>query len=539
MQTIERLLRVTGSVGEWTNELGKPDSTPEIAVGVCAKIRLDLRSPEGDENTHILLPLPEADVSSLSYYLALDSDYLRETPPRLLSTENIQVVADEQHTYLEAVLPNTARQELLDALTSNESVSLNAELGGYSGGNDPTAADFVIQFPLLLRNRVYLGTGDVPPEVEEDPRYLTAEQVRALIAEATRPPKGDKGDPGASAYEIAVAGGYEGTEAEWLASLKGEPGASAYKIAVAGGYNGTEAEWLASLIGTDGHDLHFDATGELSELSAYAGEAAGFTFAASTTDAQTKTTKLYIYAKRSGDFNDWCNPLVLTYYERSTEITALAPVTMTAPPDGAEYFSFDAGDYPNSTVAAVTIDTDEGELTLPYYSALGVRKIVRKNGKFLVYLGSQCPEFTTGKIYLTQFLGAAAGSATPGYTGKMYYGYIPQEVLGTTYRVGQITAAMLEDSRSVITEADTGTLDKTSLGTVPAGSLVVVLLPTGNGLVAKKFDGLGGYVEFIENNVESGTGANGAGYSLNGEPYSIYGEYVLAAAEISIRITEE
>ena len=35
------------------------------------------------------------------------------------------------------------------------------------------------------------------------------------------------------------------------------------------------------------------------------------------------------------------------------------------------------------------------------------------------------------------------------------------------------------------------------------------------------------------------TGANGAGYSLNGEPYSVYGEYVLAAAEISIRITEE
>lgn len=567
MQTIERLLRVTGSVGEWTNELGKPDSTPEIAVGVCAKIRLDLRSPEGDENTHILLPLPEADVSSLSYYLALDSDYLQETPPRLLSTENIQIIADEQHTYLEAVLPNTARQELLDALTNNESVSLNAEIGGYSGGNDPTAADFVIQFPLLLRNRVYLGTGDVPPEVEEDPRYLTAEQVKALIAEATRPPKGDKGDPGASAYEIAVAGGYEGTEAEWLASLKGEPGASAYKIAVAGGYNGTEAEWLASLIGAtglsayelavlngfigtvddwleslrgaDGHDLHFDATGELSELSAYAGEAAGFTFAASTTDAQTKTTKLYIYAKRSGDFNDWCNPLVLTYYERSTEITALAPVTMTAPPDGAEYFSFDAGDYPNSTVAAVTIDTDEGELTLPYYSALGVRKIVRKNGKFLVYLGSQCPEFATGKIYLTQFLVAAAQAETPGYTGKMYYGYIPQEVLGTTYRIGQITAAMLEDSRSVITEADTGTLGKTSLGTVPAGALVVVLLPTGNGLVAEKFDGLGGYVEFIENNVESGTGANGAGYSLDGEPYSISGEYVLAAAEISIRITEE
>ena len=43
--------------------------------------------------------------------------------------------------------------------------------------------------------------------------------------------KGDKGDQGApgenglSAYEIAVANGFTGTEEEWLASLKGNPGA--------------------------------------------------------------------------------------------------------------------------------------------------------------------------------------------------------------------------------------------------------------------------------------------------------------------------
>ena len=33
-----------------------------------------------------------------------------------------------------------------------------------------------------------------------------------------------KGDPGASAYEIALANGFEGTEEEWLLSLEGEPG---------------------------------------------------------------------------------------------------------------------------------------------------------------------------------------------------------------------------------------------------------------------------------------------------------------------------
>lgn len=35
---------------------------------------------------------------------------------------------------------------------------------------------------------------------------------------------GEKGNDGASAYDIAVANGFEGTEEEWLASLKGDPG---------------------------------------------------------------------------------------------------------------------------------------------------------------------------------------------------------------------------------------------------------------------------------------------------------------------------
>lgn len=115
-----------------------------------------------------------------------------------------------------------------------------------------------------------------------------------------------KGDPGASAYEIAVENGFIGTETEWLASLKGEKGdqgeqgiqgekgdtgsqgiqgiqgvqgpkgekgdtgakgepgiqgvagekgesgASAYEIAVENGFSGTETEWLSSLKGEDG-----------------------------------------------------------------------------------------------------------------------------------------------------------------------------------------------------------------------------------------------------------------------------------------------
>ncbi len=90
------------------------------------------------------------------------------------------------------------------------------------------------------------------------------------------------GEAGKSAYEIAVENGFEGTEAEWLESLKGDKGEtgsqgnqgvqgpqgsqgnqgaqgpqgptgeagingkSAYEIAVANGFEGTEKEWKKS-----------------------------------------------------------------------------------------------------------------------------------------------------------------------------------------------------------------------------------------------------------------------------------------------------
>lgn len=61
-----------------------------------------------------------------------------------------------------------------------------------------------------------------------------------------------KGDPGKSAYEVAVEAGFEGTVEEWLQSLCGPAGKSAYQTAVDLGFEGTEEEWLASLHGADG-----------------------------------------------------------------------------------------------------------------------------------------------------------------------------------------------------------------------------------------------------------------------------------------------
>lgn len=71
--------------------------------------------------------------------------------------------------------------------------------------------------------------------------------------------KGLDGAVGQSAYQIAVTNGFEGTEVEWLASLKGETGPgggdtgkSAYELAQDEGFEGTLGEWLTSLVGPTG-----------------------------------------------------------------------------------------------------------------------------------------------------------------------------------------------------------------------------------------------------------------------------------------------
>ena len=81
---------------------------------------------------------------------------------------------------------------------------------------------------------------------------------------------GEKGTDGKSVYQIAVEQGYQGSESDWLSSLKGDKGEkgntgakgnpgqdgaegkSAYAIAVEHGYENSEDEWLLSLKGEKG-----------------------------------------------------------------------------------------------------------------------------------------------------------------------------------------------------------------------------------------------------------------------------------------------
>lgn len=60
------------------------------------------------------------------------------------------------------------------------------------------------------------------------------------------------GGNGASAYDLAVSSGYDGTQPSWLLSLQGANGQSAFQIATGQGYTGDVTSWLLSLKGEAG-----------------------------------------------------------------------------------------------------------------------------------------------------------------------------------------------------------------------------------------------------------------------------------------------
>ena len=302
--------------------------------------------------------------------------------------------------------------------------------------------------------------------------------------------------------------------------------------------------------GADGASFSYNASGEPSERGAYDGESAGFVFACTVNDPENRTCTWYFYKKKSDAFADWYPPLVKVEYPGlDGENAKLIPVVNFQYPenlseDSLKYLYFAQTDYPAAWIAAVVIDTENGELQLPYFHDQGVRKIEKRDGVFYIYFGANVPQFETGRIYFAQgtcATGESGGSGgdTPSVSAKIYYGYVPYEVAGdNTESVAAITLAMLTDEDSSITQADAVAMGKTSLGNVPAGAWTVVMIPKAANLEALKFDGIGGYTEFALDNGFENSGANGAEILLGDVPYLVYGQFNLAASELFFTVQE-
>lgn len=538
MQTINKILKLDGGVGTWSTEKGVLTPTPVLGIGLAARFVLDLRTKELNEESS-LIPVGAEELANVkSWYIAIDADFNQETAPLVLSTSpGMSITEEEGKTFLSFTCPNTLTPALLTAAGKTAQVPLTVEIGGYDGTGTLV---FLLQFPLNLRNRVWIE-GGTPPEDPSDPEYLTAAQVRALIAEATQ---STTPGPAGTTPHIGTNGNWwigdtdtgilaEGTNgAPGAPGEDGEDGKSAYQIALDNGYTGTVQEWLADLKGAPGSGLKIDATGEPAELHAYDEAPAGFVFACSVVDAEAKTTTKYYYVKNSDAEGDWClPPLADTTYLKTASVNILAPVPFTFEA-GKEYLQLDLSELPNCWLAAVTIDTEDGELQLPQ-GTTGIRKVLRTaDGYLRIWFGESVAAFETGKLYLTQFLGLEGSvepepEPDPGTGATFYYGYLTDSTLTS---VTQITAEHLAQLTSV-----TGSgLGKTSLGVVPAGSWPVVVVP--EGYAAYKDDGLGGMAPFSTDNGAANTGANDIAISGVGK---VYGEFKLAAAEIFIYITKE
>lgn len=169
----------------------------------------------------------------------------------------------------------------IEALDICEYVPVDSRPHGISGNYLLNRAEIAIASPQdsvfylgasrrVLSDRLGAGTSNnekIPQKVssfENDARYVSEEKAEELLTEYSKTEEVRKlvnfavetipvGPEGASAYEIAVRNGYEGTEEEWSESLKGEKG-DPVKIEIGKvitGRAGTEAK--VEDVGTEGH----------------------------------------------------------------------------------------------------------------------------------------------------------------------------------------------------------------------------------------------------------------------------------------------
>ncbi len=113
---------------------------------------------------------------------------------------------------------NTVVDKVFEGSTVDVPVIRNATLAAVG----VFAGDLQTTTPALIPcKKSILCSDGLPP----DPAPDVYAQIMELLANGGG--GGGTGAPGKSAYEIAVAHGFVGSEAEWLASLKGESGITA------------------------------------------------------------------------------------------------------------------------------------------------------------------------------------------------------------------------------------------------------------------------------------------------------------------------
>ena len=245
----------------------------------------------------------------------------------------VQLVQDES-TYHMHIGKGLACQCLLPAEITTGKVEIS--VFGYDGAVRATTTPLEIR--VSRSGMQEDGETPVPPTPDLYAQLL--EQIDKKISTVV---------DGKSAYEIAVDEGFEGTEEEWLASLKGEkgdkgdpgtPGAdgqpgkdgadgqdgadgadgkSAYQIWLEAGNSGTEEEFLASLKGEPGESP------DVSEIQA-AAESAKATAEGAKSIAEAVQADLVSYYRKSETYSqDEVDQMISSIPKFSVAVAATLP----------------------------------------------------------------------------------------------------------------------------------------------------------------------------------------------------------------------
>lgn len=195
---------------------------------------------------------------------------------------------------------------------------------------------------------------------EVGPLNMVIEEEGPLSMVVEQGPPGEVGEPGLSAYEVAVTEGFVGTEAEWLDSLVGAPGSTTIA-----GITGLQAD-LDALTAADAAEAATRASADSAEAatraSAVSGEASTRASADNTlqtnitSEASTRASAITTEAtaRAAGDATN-ATAITTEATARAAAVTAEASARATA--DTTEATARAAGDATNATAITTEAST--------------------------------------------------------------------------------------------------------------------------------------------------------------------------------------
>ena len=167
--------------------------------------------------------------------------------------------------------------------------------------------------------------------------------------------------------------------------------------------------------------------------------------------------------------------------------------------------------------------------------AIGASLDNKADKKEVEKLSSQLDSLNNEVNTLKKLIQSGGSSSGTGSTVEksMWYGRLKlSEVGGSLIQYSSITADMIKNSSNLIKKSPS-TLGKTSLGlesSTETGDYIVVVVPTE--YTVKKDNGFGDKTIFNEDIA----GSNGINITIDGNLYKVFGEILLAPAEIFIYI---